>query len=276
MASSPLPTVRSVPGRERQYQRGSARCAPSCWAQWPASRPSVYVRASEILMGPFFVVLMGISQVAVPEASRVFHRTSGHLARFCFLLGSAQAAAVVAWGLILLTVFPLGPGPALLKELWVPTAQLIPAMTLTLAATSFVTAATAGLRAMGLARRSLRAQLMGSAAYAIGGAGGAILGGALGHELGCDGCAMLRRAGVVASASLGTGGAPRRGRRWPGESHWAGTPPHTWAACLQRRAFPRCVPGRPPCADLHRLRTDHLRQWFYRSYPCNRQQYAIG
>ena len=46
-----------------------------------------YVRASEILMGPFFVVLMGISQVAVPEASRVFHRNSGRLARFCFILG---------------------------------------------------------------------------------------------------------------------------------------------------------------------------------------------
>ena len=65
-----------------------------------------------------------------------------------------------------------------------PTAQLVPAMTLTLAAASFTTAATAGLRAMGLARRSLRAQLMGSAAYAIGGAGGAILGGALGTSWG--------------------------------------------------------------------------------------------
>ncbi len=143
-----------------------------------------YVRASEILMGPFFVILMGISQVAVPEASRVFHRASGNLLRFCFVLGGAQAAAVIAWGLILLTVFPLGPGPALLKELWIPTEQLVPAMTVTLAAASFTTAATAGLRAMGLARRSLRAQLTASAAYAIGGAGGAILGGALGSSWG--------------------------------------------------------------------------------------------
>ena len=143
-----------------------------------------YVRASEILMGPFFVVLMGISQVAVPEASRVFHGASGQLARFCFVLGAAQAAAAVAWGLILITLFPLGPGPALLEELWVPTAQLLPAMTVTLAAASFTTAATAGLRAMGLARRSLRAQLAGSAAYAIGGVSGAILGGALGTSWG--------------------------------------------------------------------------------------------
>jgi hypothetical protein len=85
---------------------------------------------------------------------------------------------------ILLTVFPLGPGSALLKDLWLPTAQLIPAITLTVAATSFGTAATAGLRAMGLARRSLRAQLTASAAYVIGGTGGAVLGGALGASWG--------------------------------------------------------------------------------------------
>jgi O-antigen/teichoic acid export membrane protein len=143
-----------------------------------------YVRASEILMGPFFVLLMGISQVAVPEASRVFHRNSAHLARFCFILGGLLAAAAVAWGLILMTVFPFGPGPALLKELWMPTAQLLPAITLTVAAASFTTAATAGLRAMGVARRSLRAQLIASAAYVIGGSLGAILGGALGSSWG--------------------------------------------------------------------------------------------
>ena len=143
-----------------------------------------YVRASEILMGPFLVVLLGISQASVPEASRVFHRNPRNLGRFCFMLGGAQAAAAVAWGLILMTVFRLGPGPVLLGELWVPTAQLLPAITITLAAASFVTAATAGLRAMGLAHRSLRAQLIGSTAYAIGGIGGAVLGGAIGTSWG--------------------------------------------------------------------------------------------
>jgi hypothetical protein len=65
-----------------------------------------------------------------------------------------------------------------------PTAQLVPAITLTVAAASFISAATAGLRAMGVARRSLRAQLTGSALYLIGGTAGAILGGALGTSWG--------------------------------------------------------------------------------------------
>ncbi len=143
-----------------------------------------HVRASEILMGPFYVVLMGISQVAVPEASRVFHRNPGRLRRFCFRLGAVQAAAAIAWGLLILTVFPLGPGPALLPDLWIPTVQLIPAITLTVAATSMITAAAAGLRAMGLARQSLRAQLTGSGAYLVGGTVGAVLGGAVGASWG--------------------------------------------------------------------------------------------
>ena len=135
-------------------------------------------------MGPFLVVLMGISQVAVPEASRVLRQSPRHLKRFCLLLSGSQAAAAVAWGLVLMTVLPLGPGPALLKELWPPTSQLLPAITVTVAAASFTTAATAGLRAMGLSRRSLRAQLTASAGYVIAGSAGAILGGALGASWG--------------------------------------------------------------------------------------------
>ncbi len=150
------------------------------------------VRASEILMGPFLIVLMGISQVAVPEASRVFVRDARQLRRFCFRLGGIQATAAVAWGVILVTVFPLGPGQALLRELWRPTAELIPAVTLTVAAASFITAANAGLRAMGAARRSLRAQLITSSMYFIGGAAGAVMGGALGASW-----------GVTAAQSLG-------------------------------------------------------------------------
>lgn len=143
-----------------------------------------YVRASEILMGPFLVVLMGLSQVAVPEASRVFHRNAARLSKFCLLLGGIQAVGALIWGVIIWTVFPLGIGYALLKDVWGPTVELIPPVTLIVVAASFITAATAGLRAMGLARRTLRTQLIASSMYAIAGSVGAVLGGALGSSWG--------------------------------------------------------------------------------------------
>ena len=143
-----------------------------------------YVRSAEILMGPFLVVLMGISQVAVPEASRVFHRASGRLAQFCLVLGSVQATAALAWGMVLLMVLPFGPGRLLLGELWVPTSHLLPAVTLNVAAACLLTAAVAGLRAMGVARRSLLTQLATSAAYVTGGSIGAVWAGAIGTTWG--------------------------------------------------------------------------------------------
>ncbi|MGI3780727.1 MAG: hypothetical protein ACRYG2_08105 [Janthinobacterium lividum] len=143
-----------------------------------------YVRSSEILMGPFLVLLMGLSQVAVPEASRALAGGPARLRAFCLRLGAVQAGAAVAWGAVLLTVFPLGPGPALLGEIWGPTSRLIPPITLTVCATSFMTAANAGLRAMGTSRRSLKAQLITATVYVTLACLGAVLGGAIGTSWG--------------------------------------------------------------------------------------------
>ena len=92
------------------------------------------VRAAELLMGPFLVILMGVSQVAVPEASRVFHRAGGRLARFCVVIGGAQAAAALAWGLGVLVVFPFGLGTLFLKGLWEPASDLLPGVILNVVA----------------------------------------------------------------------------------------------------------------------------------------------
>ena len=143
-----------------------------------------YVRSSEILMGPFLVLLMGLSQVAVPEASRAFQADAHRLWGFCLRLGGIQAGAAIAWGVVLLTIFPLGLGPALLGEIWGPTSRLIPPITLTVCAASFITAANAGLRAMGISRRSLKAQLTSATLYASLGALGAVLAGATGTSWG--------------------------------------------------------------------------------------------
>jgi O-antigen/teichoic acid export membrane protein len=152
------------------------------------------VRAAEILMGPFLVVLMGVSQVAVPEASRVLHRAPHRLARFCLALGGVQAAAALAWGLVIMVALPLGVGDLLLRELWRPADHLLPAVMLSVMAGCFSTAATSGLRAMGVARRSLRAQLSASVLYLIGGLGGAVFWGAPGT---CWGVALAGGLGTL-------------------------------------------------------------------------------
>ena len=77
------------------------------------------VRAAEILMGPFMVILMGVSQVAVPEGVRVLQRPRHRLLRFSLLLGSVQALAACAWGAMMFVLVPRGLGELLLGELWV-------------------------------------------------------------------------------------------------------------------------------------------------------------
>jgi hypothetical protein len=133
-----------------------------------------------MLMGPFLVVLMGVSQVAVPEASKVFHTSPARLTHFFLALGSVQATAALAWGIGLMVVLPLGPGHLLLDEVWGPTSQLLLGMTLNVVAACFLSSATACLRATGASRRSLRAQLTASVIYLVGGVVGVLVAGALG------------------------------------------------------------------------------------------------
>ena len=156
-----------------------------------------YLRGAEILMGPFLVVLSGVSQVAVPEASRIFHKNSHRLPHFCAILGGAQAVTAFAWGVVLLLVLPLGLGHLLLDEVWAPASTLILPVTLNVCAMSFLNAVTAGLRATGAARRSLQARLATSFAYLLLGVSGAILFGAQGA---CWGAVLATSLGVLISS----------------------------------------------------------------------------
>jgi O-antigen/teichoic acid export membrane protein len=151
------------------------------------------VRAAEILMGPFLVVLMGISQVAVPEASHVLATQPARLARFCFGLGAVQAIAAAAWGVAMLIVLPLGLGSLLLGPIWRPATHLLPPVLIGMAVACFSTGAAAGLRAMGASPRSMRAQLTASVLYVVGGVGGAVVGHAQGT---CWGVAVATTIGA--------------------------------------------------------------------------------
>jgi O-antigen/teichoic acid export membrane protein len=159
-----------------------------------------YMRGAEILMGPFLVVLSGVSQVAVPEASQVLHRNPRRLPHFCAVLGGAQALGALAWGAVLLLILPLGPGQLLLRDIWAPASQLIVPVTLSISAACFLTAVTAGLRATGVARRSLQAQLTFSSAYLLLGVLGAILFGVRGAAW--SGVLAISFGAVVSSLQL--------------------------------------------------------------------------
>ena len=95
----------------------------------------------------------------------------------------------------------LGGGPGREREticlgsLWGPAMALLPVVIFGMCLGGFSVSAAAGVRALGAARRSLRAQLIQSSAYLVGGIGGAYLGGARGT---CIGVALATGFGAVA------------------------------------------------------------------------------
>jgi O-antigen/teichoic acid export membrane protein len=142
------------------------------------------VRGAELLLGPFLAVLMGLSLVTVAEAARVLRRNPARLRPFCLLLGAGQAAAALAWGTALLLLVSDRVGQLVLGDVWHTASALILPATLGVTGASFATGAAAGLRALGAARRSLRSQLLASAAYVAGGLAGAAAAGAVGSAWG--------------------------------------------------------------------------------------------
>ncbi|MDN0196671.1 hypothetical protein [Streptomyces sp. S.PNR 29] len=141
------------------------------------------VRGAELLLGPFMAVLMGLSLVTVAESARVLRRAPHRLGAFCLLLGGGQAVAALLWGGALLLV-PDRLGELVLGGVWSSASQLIVPVTLGVAGAGLGTGAAAGLRALGAARRSLRAQLFASACYVGGGLGGAAVAGTVGSAWG--------------------------------------------------------------------------------------------
>ncbi|MGB6456967.1 MAG: hypothetical protein WBH47_21070 [Streptosporangiaceae bacterium] len=139
-----------------------------------------YVQAVSTLMGPFLVVFMGMSLVTIPEANRVLRRSPKRLPMFCMLVGAGLALGAIAWGGFLLVALPRGLGELLLGGIWRPTYELVLPMTVAVMGGCVIAGATAGLHALGKARRSLRAMILSASVYLACGLVGAAAGGALG------------------------------------------------------------------------------------------------
>jgi O-antigen/teichoic acid export membrane protein len=136
-----------------------------------------YVQASSTLMGPFMVIFFGMGLVTLPEATRILRRSPRHLPLFCMGVSGGLAAAGLVWGLILLYALPRGLGNWILPNLWRPTYPLILPLTISIVGGCVSAGAGCGLHALGAARRSLRAMVLGSVVYVICGVAGAAAGG---------------------------------------------------------------------------------------------------
>jgi O-antigen/teichoic acid export membrane protein len=145
-----------------------------------------YVQAAALLMGPFLVIFLGMSLVTVPEATRILRNSPERLWLYCVAVGVGLATLGLAWGGALLVGLPRGLGRLLLgPELWLPASHLVVPYTFSVMGFCLIAGATAGLHALGAAKRSLRAMAISSALYLgcnLTGAylGGAHLGGAVG------------------------------------------------------------------------------------------------
>ncbi len=177
-----------------------------------------YVQFSSTLMGPFLVVLTGISLVTVPEAARVLRRSPQHLRLYCLVLGFSLAIAAMGWGAALLVALPRGLGN-LAGAIWRPTYPLVLPVTIGVAGACLITGASAGLRALGASRRSLPAQIFMSVTYVIASMLGAVYDGAVGAVIGTA-AAVWVAAGVwwwqLNTAVRESPAIPDNRRRWTG------------------------------------------------------------
>jgi hypothetical protein len=120
------------------------------------------MQAARLLIAPLNVVHQGVGIMAVPEAIRVLRLSTRHLLTTGTLIAVGLGGTTLAWGAVILLV-PTDLGVQLLGPSWVSAHQLLVPMTLLMVNVALTVGALVGLRALGAARRSLKARLFGSA-----------------------------------------------------------------------------------------------------------------
>ena len=139
-----------------------------------------YIQAANTLMGPFQVILYGMALAALPEAIRILKRSTKHMMVFCVLCSVGLTLVALAWGVALLVALPRGLGQWLLGPIWRPTYELVLPMTFFMMGGCISAGAATYMRALGAARRSVRAAIFTSISFLVGSLVGAVVGGAVG------------------------------------------------------------------------------------------------
>lgn len=151
------------------------------------------IRGAEMLLGPLYVLIIGVRVMAVPEAIATLHVAQDRMRQNLIWLTLAMGTVAVVTG-ILASLLPERVGMGLLGASWSTAQPALVPVALFMAAFSAAISAMIGLRALAAAKRSLKGQMYTAPLLLAGGVTGAAFGGAAGGGLGMAGGMWL---GVV-------------------------------------------------------------------------------
>ena len=117
------------------------------------------MQAASVLMGPFNILLFGVSIITIPEGARLLHNSPRRFPLFCAMVSSGLLLLALPWTIGLLIALPHGLGQLMLGDLWQAAYPLVIPAALSVMASCTATGANLGLHALGASRRSLLASL---------------------------------------------------------------------------------------------------------------------
>lgn len=192
-------SVAPRPSASLQWLREQRRLVPTFLAEFAAtsgaSQLVIYaagavsliaaaaLRAGQILLGPFNVLLMGVRLAVLPEAVRAAKASASSLSRISAGAALLLGAFSVGWGLFIY-LLPASLGTAFLGSSWEAGHSVVLPLSIASAGSGVILGAAIGLRALLAVTRSLRARLVTAVLIVPAGAGGAALDAASGAAVG--------------------------------------------------------------------------------------------
>jgi O-antigen/teichoic acid export membrane protein len=142
------------------------------------------IRGTRIIMGPLNVLLMSARLVTVPEAVRLSKTSPRRMLLACALVSMLLGIGALAWGLVLVFLFPDAVGRELLGPTWTNAREVLMPISISMAGSGVLVGAGIGLRALIETKRAFRARLVVSLLTVINGLTGAAIAGAKGAAWG--------------------------------------------------------------------------------------------
>lgn len=141
------------------------------------------IRGAEMLLGPLYVLIVGVRVMAVPEAITASTISRERMRRKLMWLAFAMGSVAVGTGTVA-SLLPPRVGMAILGATWATARPALVPVAVFMAALSAAISAMIGLRALAAAERSLRCQMYTAPLLLAGGVAGAAFGNAAGGGTG--------------------------------------------------------------------------------------------